>query len=262
MIKKLMKYDIRNMTRILIYFYFISIIAAVITRLINIGDHIQFISIIGKVFEGITIAAIVNTIINTFTHIIIKGFIHNFYKDESYLTHTLPVTKKQLLISKYISSLIVILLSVFVSFISLFIVFYSKEFVEGLKAFVNLTVSGFNISAGLFITLIALVLFTQICSLISMSFTAVVKGNTYNNKRAIKGMVWFAVYYFGSTLVTVLLAVIVFAIGGNIGELTAAQMSQDSFLVIFVLAIIANIIYTAVHCLLTYKLFNRGVNVD
>ncbi len=262
MTKKLMKYDIRNMTRILIYFYFISVIAAGITRLINLGDHIQFIAIIGKVFEGITIAAVVNIIINTFTHIIIKGFIYNFYKDESYLTHTLPVTKKQLLISKYLSSLIVILISVTVSVASLFIILYSKEFIEGLKYFITLTVSGFNMSAGAFITLVVLILFSQVCAMISMSFTAIVKANTYNTKRVLKGLVWFAVYYFGSAIITLLLAVVTFVIGGNIGELTAAQMSQGAFTTLLILALVANILYTAVHCLLTYKLFNKGVNVD
>lgn len=262
MIKKLMKYDIRNMTKILVYFYAIGIIAAVLTRLINIGDHIQFIMIIGKIFEGITYAAIANIIINTFMHIILKSFINNFYKDESYLTHTLPVTKKQLLISKYLSSLIVVLISVVVSVASLFIVLYSKEFIEGLKAFISLTVSGFNMSSGAFITLVVLILFTQVCAMISMSFTAIVKANTYNTKRVIKGLLWFAVYYFGSGLITLLLAVVTFAMGGNISELTATQMSQSSFTTLFILALVANIIYTVVHCLVSYKLFNKGVNVD
>lgn len=262
MIKKLMKYDIKNMTKILIYFYFISIIAAGITRLINLGDHIQFIAIIGKVFEGITIAAIVNTIINTFTHIIIKGFIYNFYKDESYLTHTLPVTKKQLLVSKYLSSLIVVLTSVAVSVLSLFILFYSKEFMSGLKMLIEVAVSEFNMSAELFVTLLVLVIFTQFSSMISMTFTSVVKANTYNTQRVIKGLIWFAIYYFGSSVITVLLAVVTFAIGGNIHELLAAQMSQGAFTTILILALVANILYTAVHCLLTYKLFNKGVNID
>ena len=262
MIKKLMKYDIRNMTKILVYFYAIGIIAATLTRIINIGKDIQFIMIIGKVFEGITYAAIANIIVNTFTHILLRSFIYNFYKDESYLTHTLPVTKKQLLVSKYLSSLIVIMISIAVSVASLFIFLYSKQFIEGLKAFITLTVSGFNMSAGAFITLIVLILFTQICSTISMSFAAIVKANTYNTKRVLNGLLWFAVYYFGSTIITLLSAVIVFAIGGNLGELAAAQMSQGAFTTLLILALIANIIYTTVHCLLTYKLFNKGVNVD
>ena len=101
MIKKLIKNDIKKMMKILVYLYACSIILAGITRLINIGKNIQFIFIIGQVFAGITYSAIGSVLINTFVHIL-RVFVVNFYKDESYLTHTLPVTKNQLLLSKYL----------------------------------------------------------------------------------------------------------------------------------------------------------------
>ena len=53
MIKKLMKYDIKKMSRILIYIYASAICLAGITRLINIGKNIQAIAIIGHVFAGL-----------------------------------------------------------------------------------------------------------------------------------------------------------------------------------------------------------------
>ena len=103
------------MTRILVYMYAVSVVLAVITRLINIRDDIQAIRILGMVFAGCTYSAIGNVVVNTFVHII-DVFIKNFYKDESYLTHTLPISKNKLLASKYIASLLVIVASVAVSF--------------------------------------------------------------------------------------------------------------------------------------------------
>ena len=46
MIKPLMKYDLKNMLKILIYFYAVSIGIAIITRLIKLGDEIFSIYII------------------------------------------------------------------------------------------------------------------------------------------------------------------------------------------------------------------------
>ena len=62
--------------------------------------------------------------------------------------------------------------------------------------------------------------------------------------------------------ITVMLAAISFAVSGNIAELIAEQMSQGAFVTLLVVGLIANILYTAVHCFLSYKLFNKGVNVD
>ena len=261
MIKKLMKYDIKKMTKILVYFYVISLSLAILTRLINIGKNIQLIAIIGQVFAGLTYSAIASILINTFIHIL-KVFLTNFYKDESYLTHTLPVTKNQLLLSKYISGLIVIISSVLVILLSLFIMLYSKDFANALKIFIEQSITGFNIPIWLFLVIMALLVFAQICAMISMAFTTIVKSNMYNSKRAIKALMWFVIYYFGAILVTVILAVIIFAISGNISELGAKTLSQNSLLTLIILALGCYVIYAIYYYFLCRKLFNQGVNVD
>ncbi len=261
MIQKLLKYDIKKITRILIYMYAISIGFAIITRLINIGKDIQAINILGMVFAGCTYSAIGNVVVNTFVHIL-DVFIKNFYKDESYLTHTLPVSKNKLLLSKYIASLIVIFASVAVSFLSLFIMFYSRSFVEGLRMFIEATVAGFDISVGLFVTLIAFLLLSQICCIITMAFCAVVKANTYNSKRIIKGVLWFIAFYFGTMLVTLLTAVLYFAVGGNFSEFLAETLTQRAFVSLIVIALTVYVCACAVFYYICNRMFNKGVNVD
>ena len=100
MLKYLMKYDIKKMTKLLIYLYPITIALAGITRLINIGKDIQILTIIGSVFASLTYTLIANILINAIIAII-ATFTTNFYKDQSYLTHTLPVKKEKLLLSMY-----------------------------------------------------------------------------------------------------------------------------------------------------------------
>ena len=261
MIGKLMKYDLKKMLRILVYIYFISLGLAIITRLINIDKDIQAIAILGSVFSGLTYSAIGSILINTFVHIL-RVFICGFYRDESYLTHTLPVEKNKLLLSKYLSSLIVVFASVFVSFVSLFIMFFSNEFMTGLKTIMSSTVAGLNMSVGVLIAIIVLVIFAQICTMMSMAFAAVVRGNMYNQKRIPKGLLWFALFYFGSMIVAVAVIAIVIAITGNIADLTATVMSQSSLVTILVSGLAIYAIFAVAFYFICQKWFNKGVNVD
>ena len=261
MIKKLLKYDLKKMTNILLYIYAIAIGLAGVTRLIFIGKNIHAVLILGHVFQGLLYSAIASILVNTFVQII-RVFTVNFYKDESYLTHTLPVSKNKLLLSKYLSSLITIFLSVLVCFVSLFIMFYSKSFMVSLKSFIKVTVSNFNMSVSLFLFLMVLIIFSQICAIMSMAFCAIVKANGYNEKRILKGLIWFFVFYFGSMFVTLILAVTTFAISGNLSELLSEVLSQNAFITILILGLVLYIIYSIVFYFITRKLFNKGVNID
>ena len=133
---------------------------------------------------------------------------------------------------------------------------------EGLKIFIQATVSGFNMSAGLFITLIVFILFAQICALMSMTFMAVVMANTFNSHRVIKGLIYFAVFYFVTMMITIIFAMIVFAIQGSLAELVATTMSQGSFITICIIGLVTYIAAAIVFYFLCQKQFNKGVNVD
>ncbi len=261
MLKKLLKHDFKNMTRILVYMYAISILLAGISRLVLLGSKIQFVLIIGKILQGFTYSALVNVLVNTFVHIL-TTFFKNFYKDESYLTHTLPVTKRQLLSSKIISSLIVITCSVLVCFLSLFIMFYSPEFMVGLKAFIQTTVSNFNMSAGGLIGILTALLFLQTCLIIVIAFTTIIKANTYNFSRILFGLIWFFVYYVVTNIVNLILAVAVCALTGNLSGLFAEQISQNALLCTIITICVCYAAEFTFFCFYGNKLFEKSVNVD
>lgn len=261
MIKKLYKRDLDRMTKSVRWFFLVSISLALITKLISLGDSIQAIKILGMVFQGITYSAVANVLINTFTNILVY-FNQNFYKDESYLTHTLPVTKKQLIISKYLSSLTVIVASFIVMIVSLGLVLYSKELFTIIKLSLSALLGGFNMSVGVFIMLIVFVLFIQVTMLIVMVFSAIVKGNSYNHKKGIKGVSWFIAYYFGSMIVAIISIVLVFAISGNLSELSAEAMKASSLITILVTGLLVYLCLAVYYLIFCYKLFKKGVNVD
>jgi len=258
MLKYLMKYDLRKMLKLLVWFYAISLALAALTRILYIWNDIQVIRIIGMVSAGFTYSAIANIVINTFIHILMR-FTTSFYKDQSYLTHTLPVKKGELILSKYLSSLIVILLSVIVSFLSLFIMFYSPEFMQNLKFALDSVVAGFNMPSGLFVCLIVLIIFAQICAIISFAFTAIVKGYSYNHKRGIRG---FLCFYLLCSITTLILSVILTAITGNIDSLLANQMSSETFLTVALVALISYSCFALLFYFICRKEFKKGVNID
>lgn len=261
MLKYLMKYDLKKMLKLLLYFYAISLTLAVITRFIYLWSDIQVVRIIGMIFAGFTYSAIANILINTFIHILLR-FTTSFYKDQSYLTHTLPVKKDKLLLSKYLSSLIVILLSVIVSFLSLFILFYSPEFMQNLRNFIDAVVTGLNMSSTLFVFLILFIIFSQICAMISFAFTAIVKGYSYNHKRGLKGFLWFLLFYVLCAISTLILALIITAITGNIDSLFASQMSSGTFICVLLVGLFSYIFFAILFYFICKKEFNKGVNVD
>jgi len=261
MIGKLMKYDLKKMTNLLIYLYPIAVCLALITRLINIGKDIQLVFIIGQVFAGITYSLIANILVNTFVQIL-TTFNRSFYKDESYLTHTLPVSKKQLLDSKYLSAFIVIVVSMIVSVLCLFIVLYTKEFANVIKTVISQVVLGFDVSGTAFIVMIAGVLFAQICFLMSIGFTAIIKSRTYQEKKVLKGLGWFAIFYLGAAIVSLIVISLVFAITGSIDLIFAEVLPSEQFLSIIIIGGVLYFIYAVIFYLISNRMFDKGVNVD
>jgi len=64
-------------------------------------------------------------------------FKNTLYDDESYLTHTLPVDRKTIYLSKIVVSMITMFTSILVIVLTLFIAYYSKENMETLKNMEN-----------------------------------------------------------------------------------------------------------------------------
>ena len=101
--------------------------------------------------QGITITLLINILINNILRIWART-IKNFYSDEAYLTHTLPIKKETLFLSKVLTTIITLLTSTLVIVISLLICYYSKENIEILKNILNqinisnITVDKYNIN--------------------------------------------------------------------------------------------------------------------
>lgn len=126
MLKKLLKYDLKWCYKNLVVFYLLAIIFSGITRIIeqHLGSFMFL--ILDKIFSATTISILVSILINNFMRVWAR-FVNNIYKDESYLTHTLPVKKSEIFFSKILTAIITFATSFIVILASLAIVWYSKD---------------------------------------------------------------------------------------------------------------------------------------
>ena len=259
--KNLIKYDLKKMFKLMVIYYIIGIALSGLTRFVAIFDNITIFNILKIIFSSLVYAVWGSILVQTFVQILIQ-FNKNFYGDESYLTHTLPVTKKQLLISKYISSLVVILASVLVLSLSVFIMFYSKANIDMLKIFLDYSLSGLGISPALFITLVVITLFTQICAIMSMCFAGTIIGKRFNTKKNLKSLLFVVLFYFASIICTLLIAILVFACMNNLSSLFSNALTGQMLITLLIIAIVLYLIYSIIFYFISKTQFEKGVNVD
>lgn len=257
MIKKLLKYDLKWCYKALTIFYILSIISAILTRVfINIDGRILF-TIIGKIMQGITITLLINILINNILRIWAR-VIKNFYSDEAYLTHTLPIKKETLFLSKVLTTIITVLTSTIVIIISLLICYYSKENIEILKNILN----QINISNITIISTI-LIFYLEILFIILSGITAIILGYKQNNNKLLKSVLFGLIIYF--TMQTLIL-VIIFVIGlfnKEIMDLFKTNNITPNLLKqILSLSTIIYIIYNIILYIIGNNTFKKGVNID
>ena len=132
MLSKLIKYDIKSMLKFISVFYILGIFFAILTRIFFSFDNSLMLRIIGEITSGAAISMMISILINNLMRSWVR-FKNTLYDDESYLTHTLPIDKKTIYLSKAITSFLVMLISFVFIAIILFIAYYSKANIETLK---------------------------------------------------------------------------------------------------------------------------------
>lgn len=169
---KLLKYDLRYIYKILGVYYIATIACALIGKLLT-GNSSSLLDFAGVFLSNASIGLCIGMIINAITRTWVR-FQHNIYGDESYLTHTLPVSRQALFSSKFISSLITLLLSFALALLVAFLLFRDNIDLSFL--------SGSSIA--IFITAI----FVQFFMIIQCGFSGILIGHRAHNRRALWSM--------------------------------------------------------------------------
>lgn len=263
MLKKLLKYDLLKVFKFMSLFYILAMVFAIITRILFKIDNSFLIGILAQISNGVTITLMINILINTIMRLWVR-FKYNLYKDESYLTHTLPVSRKELYLSKIITGIITMFVSIFVIFIVLFIAYYSKENMKVLKDFFVSFVSLYDSKVSVFLLVIFFIFFVEMANLLQVGYTGIILGHRMNQNKNLFSVVFGFITYL-LTQVFVLLFLFGIAIfNSDIMNLfiTEEVIPIDILKTLAILSIFVYTLSIIVCCLINIKLLKKGVNVE
>ncbi len=263
MLNKLLKYDLKWMFKFLSIFYLLGLFFSVLTKLFSNIENSLFMNIVGEVFKGATFSMIFSALVNNIIRLWVK-FRQSVYGDESYLTHTLPVKKLSLYLSKILTAIITLLASLLVIITALFIVFYSKANFEALKTMLLPFLSVFDISFMGVIIILLLVLFLEFLNILQCGFTGLVIGHRFNNNKIGMSVLFGFISYMLSQILIVIILFIPAIFNSDVMNIFITTESLN--LEIIKPAIIYSLIsYTTINIawiFVNIKLLNKGVNVD
>lgn len=263
MLVKLLKYDLKYMIKNMIIFYILSIFFAITTRILFSLDNSVMMKIISQISVGCMFSMVASTLINVLMRSWVR-FRNSIYKDEAYLTHTLPVTKNEIYDSKFIQTLIFFIVSFGVIIFSLFITYYTEDRWLLLKDFVNGFTSSMNFNTSLFIISVLAILFLEIFNALQCGYLGILLGHRSNNNKIGLSVLFGIISYFLSQGIVILGIFITGLFNSNIMDLfkNSVQLDTSTFKLLAVIAIIIYIIIIGIMNVICKKVFNNGVNIE
>ena len=264
MLTKLLKYDLKYMIKNMSVFYILSLFFSILTRILFNMEQSVMVKLIGQISLGCMISMIINIIINTMLRSWIR-FRDSLYKDESYLTHTLPVTKNQLYNSKFIQTLIFYFIGFIIVLICLFITFYSKENWLIISNYVKSITTGLNMSNVFFISLVITLIFLEIFNAIQCGFFGIICGHRMNNgKIGHSVFIGFLAYIISQSLV-LFLVYLYGLFDPTVMALFKTSMINIDVNAFKVLGVLASALYVFIILMMSFlckKKLNKGVNIE
>lgn len=260
MLAKLLKYDFKYIYKTFGVYYLVIILCVLLYLATGIPDSSGIIEFIHLFIAGAGFGLSIGMVFNAITRSWMR-FQKNFYQEESYLTHTLPVTKSQLLLSKAIASFVTFSISLALLILCILVTQpgLTAQFGE-IDAGLKLAGSSLLEMAIAFVAVVVL----QQAFIIQCGYAGIVIGHRQNEYRALwSGLVGVGIY----------VAVIILVIGIL---LLWGMFNPDVHDLIFtsniwnpatlrIVAIAVGILYLGAIVatyFITQKVFERGVDVE
>lgn len=263
MLKKLLKYEFVRIYKFLIIFYGLSLFFGFITKILFCFDNSLLMNIFAQITSGVTISMIFNILINNLMRLWVL-FKHNLYGDESYLTHTLPVDKKTLYLSKFIVAITSLLTSFLVIALTLLVAYYSKENMMFLKNILLPLANIYDTSMLGLVSIIMFLVYLELANLLQIGFTGLILGHRHNkNKIAFSLLYSFVVYTF-LQLIVLIAMFIVALFNPLVMNLFVSNEIVDlsSLKILIYTAIVVYTIGLGLISLLNCKFLSNGVDVE
>ena len=263
MLNKLLKYDLKYMIKNMSVLYILALFFGITTRILFSLEQTIIINILGQISVGCMFAMVVNILINTIMRSWVR-FRDSIYKDEAYLTHTLPVTKNDIYNSKFIQTLIFFVVGFLIILLTIFITYYTKDRWLQLKVLISTITTGLELNSTIFVISFIAIIFLEIFNAIQCGFLGIILGYKKNNNKVAFSVLFGIVAYFLSQSIVLLLIFIVGLFNSSIMDLFTSNILLDTsaFKLLIILAIIIYFLIIILMSILCKKEFNKGVNLE
>lgn len=261
MLRKLIKYDFKWINSVMYIYFIIMILITIAVKIIESFEQTLFLVIVDKIASCMFIGCAVSILITCIMRIWHRT-IQNVYKDESYLTHTLPITKNQIYNSKVIAGILSLLLSVLVVLICVAFVYLNSNTIDMLKAMWQSLVDVYSGGiAVLFIIGMIFLIFLELLFFMMTGIFSIVIGYCSNSYKTIKAIiVGIASYGIFNTISLVILGVLSQVasfeiVNGGFPDIKTLKIMGITAISLYILC---NLIYYQVG----KHILNKGVNIE
>lgn len=263
MLGKILKYDLKWVYKLVIIFYALAFIFSIIGRVFGEIENSLVCDIISKICFGTAISMVVSSLINSLMRLWAR-FVRNVYKDESYLTHTLPVEKKDIYASKVVAGIVCIFTTMIVAVVCLFICYYLEANMEVLKGLLELAATTYNTTVLKLLLLVMVVIFLEVVYILLTGYVGIILGHKSNTGKMCKSIVVGFVLYLIFQTFTLGLIGIYGLINPDVMNLlnTTDMINVDAIKNVMYAGIGVYVVYSIVLYFLGQKELNKGVNVE
>ena len=263
MLGKLLKYDLKWVYKLVVVFYILAFVFSVIGRGFGEVENSLVCEIISKICFGTAISMVVSSLINSLMRLWAR-FVRNIYKDEAYLTHTLPVEKREIYASKVISGIVCIFTTMIVAVVCLFICYYSEANMGVIKNLLELAASTYNTTVLKLLLLVVVVIFLEVVYVLLTGYVGIILGHKSNTGKMVKSIVIGFVLYFAFQTLTLGLMGIYGLFNPDVMNLinTTDIININAIKSVMYVGIGIYVVYSIVLYYMGQRELNKGVNVE
>ena len=260
MLGKVLKYDLKALCRYLIPLYAVLFGLGIMIRLLGFFDNVSIIAIIcGLMIVALVVLSCLSFVLNGIFSV--KYYLENLFKDEGYLTHTLPVKKGTLLFSKVLASLVTFSMTALVLIISLIVAFYQKGLFVDVVKVLNLSIYGMIVYEFLLFMIVYGII--GYVATILMVYAAIAIGYSRSSNKLVSSVVWGLIFYFVMEFLYLgLLGIIMIINPTFISNLDNSVFMMKDLITFFSIFMVFTALIGGVYYYISYRFMDKKLNLE
>lgn len=264
MLNKLMKYDLKWIYKAVVVFYCLALIFLVIAFALGRIENSVLFNILSEVSNGFALSMVISALINCIMRSWAR-FVQNIYKDEAYLTHTLPISKGTIYSSKILSSIICTFTTTAISALCIVFYFYNNKAIsEQFKNVLKTTAGTLNTSVYWLMLIIFAVFALETVFILFTGYAGIIIGHKSNKGKMIKSIISGFTVYMAANILSVGIICISGLFNDNISYIITANeiVNPETLKIIMLIFIAVYFIYDIALYFSGRQLLKKGVNID